>query len=155
MFDFMSMLQQSSPMQGLMGALGNPQGYALDQAKIPGDDEWNKALQSSTQQALASVIPPGATPDMAQRAMDLPGGSVSGGTMTQRGADQRSKFGSGLMGMGQMMSKPQSGFVGAQPPMQMPPMAIPQMPQMQMPQMQQRGAIPMPYSPYAKPLIRR
>ena len=146
MFDFMSMLQQSGPMQGLMGALGNPQGYALDQAKIPGDDEWNKALQASTRQALASVIPQGATPDMAQQAMDMPGGSVSGGSMTQRGADQRGKFGAGLMGMGQMMSKPQAGQ----------PMAMPMpMPQMQMPQMQQRGAIPMPYSPYAKPMVRR
>ena len=31
---------------------------------------------------------------------------VRGGTMTQRGEDQRSKFGAGLMGMGQMMTKP-------------------------------------------------
>jgi hypothetical protein len=146
MFDFMQMLKQSGPMQGIMGALGNPQGYALDQAQIPGDEEWNKALKASTQQALASVIPQGATPGVAQQYMDMPGGSVSGGTMTQRGADRQNKMGMGLMGMGQMMAKPQAGQ----------PMAMPMpMPQMQMPQMQQRGAIPMPYSPYAKPLVRR
>ncbi len=129
-----------------MEALGNPQGYALDLAQIPGDDEWNKALQMSTRQALASVIPQGATPDTAQTYMDLPGGSVSGGTMTQRGADRQNKIGMGLMGMGQMLSKPQAA---APMPMPMP------MPQMQMPQMQQRGAIPMPYSPFAKPMMRR
>ena len=67
------MLKQSGPMQGIMEALGNPQGYALDLAQIPGDDEWNKALQMSTRQALASVIPQGATPDTAQTYMDLPG----------------------------------------------------------------------------------
>ena len=141
MFDFLQMLKQTGPMQGIMGALGNPQGAALDQSLIPGDQEWNDAQKKLTQQALASVAPPGSTQDTMRTAMDLPGGSVGGGTMTQSGAEKRNKMGMGLMNMGQMLQKPQMAPQPFQMPAQM----------QQFPQMPTRNPIPMPYSPFARP----
>ncbi len=130
-------MQQFNPIKGLLGMTSN-QPFDAVEPFVPQESQSTKAPFDWVNYDWGLGAPQKAAADQQQNPYQL--------LMQEREQDRKNKIGMGIMGFGNQIRG-----LGNQShaPMPMP------MPQMQMPQMQQRGAIPMPYSPFAKPMMRR